>query len=95
MSTLELRSVSVETGHDGSRYYTLNFVRGRHEATVEVEDNAADDSVVAVCRELWADSVLDEIVLEEAAEYWVRNHADVLGAIDFDDVVVDSAMRAD
>lgn len=91
MVTLELTSVSMTVDWQDVERYSLHFVRGRDEAEVVVERDP-DGNVESEVEELWADSVLDEIVLGEAAEYWVRNHADALGAIDFDDVVVDSAL---
>jgi len=79
MTTLRLTKADWEGTHKNTTYFTLLYIQGRDEATVDVE--LTDGEAEASCRELYADSHMDELELEEHAETWAEEHGDTLGEV--------------
>ena len=80
MTTTRLTQAKAYRNTDQMATYELHYIRGGDEASVRVTDTG--DEVAATCRELPADSHMDEIVLEEHAEQWAREHGRAMGNIE-------------
>lgn len=78
--TLRLNNVRHEVDYDGTDRYDLHYIQGREEARVTV--TVSDDEATAECETLEADSLMDEILLEEHAEDFAEEHGSAFGEID-------------
>lgn len=83
MTGLRLASVRHAVGHDGLPRLTMEYQRGKYEATVQLRVCHVNGHE-ANCQELPADSVMDEEVLEDHAREWADEHAAALGDVDLE-----------
>lgn len=78
--TLRLNNVRHAVDYDGTERFEIDYIQGRYEAHVTATKHT-DGTVEASCHELPADSVMDEIVIEEHAEEFVSEHGSAFGEV--------------
>jgi len=79
--TLRLNNVRHEVDYDGTHRFQLTYIQGREEARVTAKLNE-DGTAEAECETLDADSLMDEIVLEEHAHHFAEEHGRAFGEVD-------------
>jgi len=78
--TLRLNNVRHEVDYDATVRMTLNYIQGSEEATVTVT-MSVNDGINAECETLDADSLMDEILLEEHAAEFAEKHGSAFGEV--------------
>ena len=78
--TLRLNQVRHEVDYDGTARLKLNYIQGREEANVTVT-MSVNDGISAKCETLDADSLMDEILLEEHAAEFAEEHGSAFGEV--------------